>query len=324
MEAYIYVFEDIEKESKSSRALSIYSRLMNGRIIYKQEEAIHFGVTEKSIQRDIEQIRFFLDNQAATEGIPNNLIYDYSLKGYRIVQTDNAKLSNNEILAICKILLSSRAFSKKEMCCILDKLIDCCVPFKNQKIVSDLMRNERFHYMELTNKQKVLDKMMLLGNAIASQYVIEFDYQGVQGHSRKHREVEPLAIMFSEFYFYLAGRIRNINRKDAFANPNDAFPTIYRIDRIHKLSTTDEHFCTPYRNKFEEGEYRKRIQFMYGGKLRKVKFEYYGYAVEAVLDRLPTAKIISEDNGKYVIEAEVFGDGIDMWMRSQGDSIKEL
>ena len=318
------MFDDNEREGKSNRALSIYSRLMNGRIIYKLEESKRFGVSEKSIQRDIEQIRTFLDNQAATDGISNNLIYDYSLKGYRIEQADNANLSNDEILAICKILLSSRAFSKKEMSSIIDKLIECSVPLKNQKLVSDLMRNERFHYVELTNKRKVLDKMMLLGNAISSQYVIEFDYQGVQGHSPKHREVEPLAIMFSEFYFYLAGRIRNINREKSFSDPNDAFPTIYRIDRILKLSITDEHFSTPYRNKFEEGEYRKRIQFMYGGKLRKVKFEYTGYAVEAVLDRLPTARIISEDDGKYVIEAEAFGDGIDMWLRSQGDSISVL
>ena len=61
---------------------------------------------------------------------------------------------------------------------------------------------------------------------------------------------------------------------------------------------------------------------MYGGKLRKVKFEYNGYAVEAVLDRLPTAKILLEEDGKYVISAEVFGDGIDMWLRSQGDNVR--
>ena len=76
------------------------------------------------------------------------------------------------------------------------------------------------------------------------------------------------------------------------------------------------------KDRFEEGEFRKRIQFMFGGKLRKVKFEYTGYSVEAVLDRLPTAKIVSEKDGKYIIEAEVFGDGIDMWLRSQGDRIK--
>lgn len=40
---------------------------------------------------------------------------------------------------------------------------------------------------------------------------------------------------------------------------------------------------------------------MYGGKLRKETFEYSGFSVEAVLDRLLTAKIIAEDNGKYII-----------------------
>ena len=61
---------------------------------------------------------------------------------------------------------------------------------------------------------------------------------------------------------------------------------------------------------------------MYGGKLRKVKFQYSGFSVEAVLDRLPTAQIISEKDGVYTITAEVFGDGIDMWLRSQGDLVR--
>ncbi|SDB69821.1 YafY family protein [Butyrivibrio sp. INlla16] len=313
-----------DKEGKSNRALSIYSRLMNGRIIYKSQEAERFGVSEKSIQRDIEQIREFLDNQAATDGIPNNLIYDYMKKGYVIEQAEDAHFTNDEILATCKILLSSRAFPKKEMNIILDKLIACCVPVKNQKVISDLMLNERYHYVELTHKQIILDKMMLLGNAIEFQYVIEFEYQGVQGHTPKHREVEPLAIMFSEFYFYLAGRIRNIDKKTAFADPNDAFPTIYRIDRIRKLVVTEEHFTAPYRNRFEEGEYKKRIQFMFGGKLRKVKFKYSGYSLDSVLDRLPTAKVTGEEDGKYIIEAEVFGDGIDMWIRSQGTNVEVI
>ena len=316
------MYED--KEGKSNRALSIYSRLMNGRVINKLEEAKRFGVTEKSIQRDIEGIRTFLDDQAATDGIPNTLIYDYKQKAYRIEQSDDVKLTNDEILAICKILLTSRAFSKREINSILDKLIDGCVPLKNQKLVTDLLRNERYHYVELTNKQKILDKMMILGEAISSQYVIEFDYKGVQGHTNKHRSVEPYAIMFSDFYFYLVGRIRDIDTETAFANPNDAYPTIYRMDRLKNLKVTSEHFSVPYRNKFEEGEYRKRIQFMRGGKIRRVKFEYSGYSVDAVLDRLPTARIVSEDEDKYIIDAEVFGDGIDMWIRSQGDNIKLL
>ncbi len=34
-------------------------------------------------------------------------------------------------------------------------------------------------------------------------------------------------------------------------------------------------------------------------------------------------RILSEEEGTYLIEAEVFGKGIDIWIRSQGESIIE-
>ena len=84
------------------------------------------------------------------------------------------------------------------------------------------------------------------------------------------------------------------------------------------------HFSIPYAERFEEGEFRKRIQFMYGGKLQKIRFRYMGADIDAVLDRLPTAIIEGEKEGGYVIKAEVFGKGIDMWLRSQGEAVEIL
>lgn len=65
---------------------------------------------------------------------------------------------------------------------------------------------------------------------------------------------------------------------------------------------------------------RKRIQFMYGGKLRRIQFKYTGPNIEAVLDRLPTARVVETlPEGGQVVEAEVFdGPGLEMWLRSQG------
>lgn len=101
-----------------------------------------------------------------------------------------------------------------------------------------------------------------------------------------------------------------------------AFPTIYRIDRIKEIKALKEKFVVPYKDRFQEGEFRKKVQFMYGGRLRKIRFKYSGCSIEAVLDRLPTAQIISEEDGIYTLSAEVFGEGIDMWIRSQGDAIQ--
>ena len=79
-----------------------------------------------------------------------------------------------------------------------------------------------------------------------------------------------------------------------------------------------------YNGRFEEGEFRKRVQFMYSGELMRVKFRFYGGSAEAALDRLPTAKIVSKQPDWYEIEAEVFGKGIIMWLLSQGERVEVL
>ena len=309
---------------KNDRVLTIYTKLMNGQVVKKADMAQQFGVNVKSIQRDLDNIKNFLGNQTAGEGIPNQLIYDYKLKGYRLEQSNKVKLTNDEILAVSKILLDSRAFTKPEMMNILDKLLESCVPKKNQKLVNDLISNERFHYIEPNHHKVYMDKMMVLGQAIRECKVITIKYQRLKDKALVERRLQPLAIMFSEYYFYLVGFIEGIDKSKEFDNANDPFPTIYRIDRIESLKVLDEHFKIPYSDRFEEGEFRKRIQFMYGGRLKKVRFKYTGLSVEAILDRLPTAKILSEENGEYIISAEVFGDGIDMWLRSQGDAVKVM
>lgn len=309
---------------KNNRMLAIYTKLLNGQIVKKAELAQIYDVNPKSIQRDLEDIRNFLDNQNVEEGIRNQLIYDYKQKGYRLEQSNQVKLTNDEILAVSKILLDSRAFTKKEMINILDKLLKSCVPKKNQKLVNDLISNEKFHYIEPHHKTVFIDKMWEIGQAIQHSKYIKIDYLRLKDKAIVKRKVKPVAIMFSEFYFYLAAFIDDKETRKDFDVLNDSFPTIYRIDRIKKLEVLREKFYIPYRDRFEEGEFRKRIQFMYGGKLRKIKFIYKGNSVEAVLDRLPTAQIISEESEGYIISAEVFGKGIDMWIRSQGDKVRVI
>ena len=315
---------------KISRTLGIYTRLIDGYTINKAEEAARYGVNERSIQRDIDDIRNFMDREIENSGVVNSVIYDRSQRGYRLEKIYRLKLSNTEVLAVCKILLDSRAFTKAEMDLILEKLLDCCVPKANQKAVQELIKNEAFHYIQPRHGTVFIDKLWDIGQAIRENKYIEIKYQGVQGSKVHTRKLKPLAIMFSEYYFYMAAEIDDKATRNNFRVLGDMNPTIYRVDRIQGLKVLDEHYYIPYADRFEEGEFRKRIQFMYGGKLRKVRFKYSGYSVESVLDRLPTAVIESEEpheDGKrtvYTISAEVFGDGIDMWLRSQGEIVKTI
>lgn len=304
-------------EAKSARLLSIYARLLSGQTLGKAELAVEYNVTTRSIQRDIESLRYFL----ADQGLAQDVVFDRTAKGYRLANIIPKGLSNSEILAVCKILLESRSMRKDEMLPILDKLIDCAVPKESQKAVKALIANEQRHYIEPHHNQPILNGLWEIGQAVKNRQIIQIEYERMKEPKLVSRRVQPVGIMFSEYYFYLTAFLE---KRENFETPDDLFPTIYRIDRIKSFQVLDEHFQLPYRDRFEEGEFRKRVQFMYGGKLETIRFRYTGPSLEAVLDRLPTAQVISQDEEGWTISAEVFGKGIDMWLRSQGDYVKDV
>ena len=98
------------KGDQISRVLQIYSKLSDGYVVNKAEEAARYGVNERSIQRDIDHIRNFLDEDLDRTGVVNSIVYDRNAKGYRLETLYKIRLQNREVLALCKILLdSSRA-----------------------------------------------------------------------------------------------------------------------------------------------------------------------------------------------------------------------
>lgn len=299
-----------EGENKGQRLLGIYHRLSQGELISKEVLAREYGVTEKSIQRDIDDIRSYLAGDR-DEGAAD-ICYDRQAKGYRLVEEESRCLTRKEILAMAKILLESRAFAKVELHTILDKLIEAC-PKEGRKVVEDMIRNETFCYVPPRHGKKLLDALWNISLFIKNREIIRFSYKRQDGAEKEHT-AKPVALLFSEFYFYLV----------AYKEEETEFPTIFRVDRIGTMEKTGNHFQVPYQDRFKDGEFRKRVQFMYPGVLRRVTFTYSGPSVEAVLDRLPTARILSHKDGIYTLTAEAYGKGLDMWLGSQEKWVKVL
>lgn len=304
-------------DKKVERIINLNNRLAEGEVLNKADEAARFEVNERSIQRDLEDIRAYFANDPESN---RELIYDRTQKGYVLVQNQKKSLTNSEILTVCKILLESRSLTKEEMYPIIDKLLQCCVPYGNYKKVSDLIGNEKFHYLEPHHGKKFVDTMWDIGSAVNEHRLMRIRYQKLKEVDKVMRMIQPVGIMFSEYYFYLCAYISASEETPDV--PKRPFPTIYRLDRIAEYEILDEHFHIPYADRFEEGEFRKRIQFMFGGELRRIKFIYKGLSVEAVLDRFPTAEIIEHNEKGWLIKAEVYGDGVDIWLRGQGDLIE--
>ena len=156
----------------------------------------------------------------------------------------------------------------------------------------------------------------------ARRKAIELDYQRLKGAETVRRTVEPVGILFSEYYFYLNAYITKEN--DGKYTRKYDYPAIFRIDRIADYKIMEQTFSLPYASRFQEGEFRTRVQFMYGGRLQTIRFQYTGPSIEAVLDRLPTAEIEEQTEDGWIVKAEVFGKGIEMWVRSQGEYVRLL
>ena len=315
----------MSKHAKNLRTLDLYLRLSEGKRINKAEEANRFEVDERSIQRDLDDLRSFLLERASEHTMDTReIIYDRMEKAYRMIGNESAIMSNSEILAVSKVLLESRAFTKTEINGILNKLIAGCVPQKNMKLVTDLIANEKYHYVELRHKSQVQDRLWELGNDIKQCNILEITYkkQNEKEEAIK-RLVEPVGLLFSEYYFYLNAYIVEQDSNGKYVQKYD-YPAIFRVDRILDYNQTGEHFKVAYANRFEDGEFRKRVQFMYAGKLQKLKFRYTGKNVTAILDRLPTAQIIKEEEDGYILKAEAYGKGILMWLLSQGSMVEVL
>ena len=112
---------------KTTRVLELYQAFLSGKLINKQEAAGQYHVNARSIQRDIDSIRDFLAEQCAKEGIVRRIEYDKKENGYRLVTQEIERLSKGEVLALCKILLESRAFTREQVEKQLQIILNLCV-----------------------------------------------------------------------------------------------------------------------------------------------------------------------------------------------------
>ena len=301
------------RESKISRLLLLQHLLLHEEVISKKEFAAEHEITEKTVQRDITALNCFYSELSGLIG--ENIVVEYcrDKRGYVLHSENDVKLSKEQVLATAKVLLESRAFCKDELNLLLGALLRQ-VTKQSQKEIRDVIGDEKFNYVPLHHNKPLLGLLYQASDSIRNCRKVKLTYTKKTGE-QVERLVRPVSVIFSEYYFYLI----------AFRDDEGYMtPTIYRLDRIDRITQTAETFFTPYSERFQSGEFRKRVQFMYSGDLIKVKFSFVGETIEPVLERLPTARVLSEDGDVYTVEAEVFGTGIKMWLFSQGSKVKVL
>lgn len=138
--------------------------------------AIECGVSEKTIQRDIDDLRAYLAETHFSE--TEVLIkYDKSNGGYYLVRFEREWITNEEVLALCKIILESRAFQREELNGEIGKLMSQVVP-NDRKTVGEIVKNELSQYIPLKHNKKLLSPIRELSLFISKQEMVTFSMQG--------------------------------------------------------------------------------------------------------------------------------------------------
>lgn len=300
------------ENTKQYRVLEIFFRGLRGEDLSVQELANEYNVSTKSITRSINELKDFLADHRDLVG-NTELQYSYSDKCYRLFVDDF--LSNKELFSLVEVIIGARAFSKMELLTLVDKLKKFTTPEDRLKM-NKLIRKELYNYPEVNHDcESVEDNLWKIVNCITERKEISIEYYRTDRKWVTHR-LHPASVMFTDYYFYLIA-FRTDGKTDK--------PYYFRIDRIKQITIHRKKFDTFEAPEFDEGLLRRRSLFMWPGKLLTIRFEFSGPSVQAALDKLPTAKIIERLGGnKYLIEAEVYGDGIKMWLLSQGTWVKVI
>lgn len=299
------------ENTKMDRVLEIFFRGLRGEDLSVQRLADEYEVSTKSITRSINDLKSFLADHRELVG-HTELQYSYQDKCYRLYMDEF--LSSKELFSLVEVMIGARAFSKDSLLQLTTKLKRFTTLEDRQKL-NELIRKELYHYPEVKHDcENVQDTLWQLVNCVGEKQEITIDYYRMDRKWVTHR-LRPASVMFTDYYFYLIAFLTEGKTEK---------PYYFRIDRIREITVHRKKFTTEDTPAFDEGLLRQRSLFMWPGKLRTIRFEFTGPSVQAVLDKLPTAKIIDRDGKKYLIEAEVYGDGIKMWLLSQGAWVKAI
>lgn len=298
---------------KKNRILSILYTLLFGGTITASGLAGEYHVSEKSILRDISMIRSFL---AENRNLVGNIELEYDRKRnvYKLSRSDG--IQARELLIILKILLGSRVFKKEELRELIRKLtvFSSCT---ERRMFQDFWKNEMEYYRQASIKENshLYELVWGLEKWIKEGKSIEVTYKKLNG-KKVERQLSPIAVVFSGFYFYLLA---------CRGDMENSAVIYYRIDRIEQIRKREVKVPIEIEEKRHLERARLYNQKMFMGEYMKIRFVYTGPSVEAILDKFPTADIVSQDEERTEITAMVeYSRGTIMELLSQGSWVKVL
>lgn len=286
---------------KITRILFLYSKLIKGENINKTVFCAENDCSNRSFDRDIEDIRLYLsESYSASE-----LIYDRGRNGYYISGTDRAELDLVEYLFLKQVLTDAAVLREDEFKTLMSHLLSSTEKSKS----FDLLKKEPYNDYKSPLHNKALLKIHKdLVLVIQYRKCIRMKYFKGNGEEVE-RNVIPCAVRYDLGYLYLIGY-----REDKV----DEYPAYFRLDRIYSFEITrNQTIREQEKIKAYMENYSGGIVQMYGGRFVEITLEckedYFSY----VYDKFRNAEIVEQDKELLTVKFSAFEDGFVKWLMGQ-------
>ncbi len=256
---------------KIARLLEITTLLLIRRTITSRELAERFGVSARTIYRDVETL--------SAAGVPIYMSKGHGggislLENYTLSKT---LLSEQESASILLALKTLQATQYPEIDKILDKMI---AVFRNTQ-ANDWVDVDFLHWGS-TSKEK--DKFNAIKHAIINHQVVTFDYVNADG-DRNNRAVEPRKLIYKGASWYTVAYCRRRNDY-----------RLFRISRIKNIVVTNETFIPQDMTDWEKDARDKAPPFI------RLKLKFQDKVLNRLYDDFDDTMILRNKDGTFVVE----------------------
>lgn len=230
--------------SRLSRLIALLTLLQSKRMFTASECALKFGVSVRTIYRDIKSLEQAGIPVFTEEGKGFSL-----MENYRIPPVMFTEEEANALITAEKLILVNKDIS------LTKNYVEAITKIKsvlrsNTKDNVELLSKRIDFWQDPNNEYTISNLLSLVQKAITNFNIIKIDYQAFQMDKITQRDIEPFAIInkIGESWYLVAWcRIRKDFR-------------MFRFDRIKKLEITKETFI-PHKTSLEEylKNYKKKF-----------------------------------------------------------------
>lgn len=131
----------MKEMSKAERILALYEALMSGRSVNRREWAEEHGICERSVRRDLDAIRQYLDTRNDAGRQKTYILYSRKSGCHRAAHLEACELTAEEFRRIAAVLATS-GMEEQEAASLLRRIFFAAVPEEEREKLTDW--TERF------------------------------------------------------------------------------------------------------------------------------------------------------------------------------------